>query len=175
MRVTVSRIAAKNHDEQCREWQIGSDYSTRTRHWGADNEQERAGMKYILLMSGTKADFEGYAHWPEEVLQANMAFMRSLGKELEESGALVAVSGLAFPDEARLVRAGDDGEPVTDGVFPESKEFLAGYLIIDVDGPEEAYKVAARASLAPRPAGFEGNTAVEVRPVLSDDAPEDEL
>jgi hypothetical protein len=132
-------------------------------------------MKYILLMSGTKADFDGYAHWPEEVLQANMAYMRSLGKELEESDALVAVSGLAFPDQARLVRAGDDGEPVTDGVFPESKEFLAGYLIVDVDGPEEAYKLAARASQAPRPAGFEGNTAIEVRPVLSDDAPEDVL
>jgi hypothetical protein len=35
-------------------------------------------MKYILMMSGTKADFDGYAHWPEKVLQANMAFMRSL-------------------------------------------------------------------------------------------------
>ena len=64
------------------------------------------------------------------------------------------------------MRAGDDGEPVTDGVFPESKEFLAGYLIVDVDGREEACKLAARASQAPRPAGFEGNTAIEVRPSL---------
>ena len=54
-------------------------------------------MKYILLMSGTKADFEGYAHWPEEVLQANMAFMRCLGKELEESGALSLSLVWRFP------------------------------------------------------------------------------
>jgi hypothetical protein len=50
----------------------------RTRHWGAGNEQEQAGMKYIPMMSGTTTDFDEYAHWPEEVLQANMAFMRSL-------------------------------------------------------------------------------------------------
>lgn|SRR4051812_39103399 len=131
-------------------------------------------MKYILLMSGTKSDFDQYAHWPEEALRANMAFMSSLGKELEESGALIANEGLAFPDQARLVSASDDGEPVTDGVFPESKEFLAGYWIVDVESPEEAYTIAARASRAPRPSGFQGNTAIEVRPVLSG-PPEDLL
>jgi hypothetical protein len=131
-------------------------------------------MKYILMMSSTKSEFEWYAHWPKEALQANMAFMGSFSQELEEAGVLVATEGLAFPDQARLVRAGSDGEPVTDGVFPESKEFLAGYWIVDVDSPEEAYKIAARASLAPRPAGVEGNMPIEVRPVLSG-APEELL
>ena len=59
MRVAVLRIATKNHDERCREWQIGSDKSTRTRHRGASNEQEQAGMKYIILMNGATADFDG--------------------------------------------------------------------------------------------------------------------
>ena len=44
-----------------------------------------------------------------------------------------------FPAQAKLVRAGKDGAPITDGVFPESKEFLAGYWIVDVDSPERAY------------------------------------
>jgi hypothetical protein len=52
--------------------------------------------------------------------------VRNLNKTLGESGEFVAAEGLAMPDQARVVRAGKDGVPVTDGVFPESKEFLAG-------------------------------------------------
>jgi hypothetical protein len=61
----------------------------------------------------------------------------------------VGAEGLASPQQAKLVRAGADGKPITDGVFPESKEFLAGYLIIDVESPERAYQIAAEASTAP--------------------------
>ena len=50
------------------------------------------------------------------------------------------------------MRAGKDGEPITDGPFPEAKEFLAGYWIVDVDSPEHAYEIAAQASAAPGPA-----------------------
>src|SRR5215471_2078033 len=108
-------------------------------------------MKYILMMSATKAGFEWYAKWPKKDLQANMAFMHAFNKELKDSGVLVATAGLAFPAEAKMVRAGKDGEPITDGVFPESKEFLAGYWIVDVESPEQAYRIAARASQAPAP------------------------
>jgi len=51
------------------------------------------------------------------------------------------------------VRAGKDGAPITDGVFPDAKEFLAGYWIVDVESPERAYEIAARASAAPGPIG----------------------
>lgn len=124
-------------------------------------------MKYILMMNGKKSDFEGYAKWTKKDLQANVAFMRTLSKELKDSGVFVATEGLGWPSEAKLVRAGKNGEPVTDGVFPESKEFLAGYWIIDVEGPEQAYKIAARISQAPGPGGQPGNIPIEVRQVLS--------
>jgi len=58
------------------------------------------------------------------------------------------------PHKARFVRAGKDGVPITDGVFPESKEFLAGYLIVDVEGTERAYEIAAIWSAAPGPGGL---------------------
>ena len=116
-------------------------------------------MKYILMMNATKADFDWYAKWPKEDLQANFAFMRAFSKELKDSGVFVATEGLAWPDQAVIVRAGSDGTPITDGVFPESKEFLAGYWIVDVESPEEAYRIAARASAAPAPAGTPGNYA----------------
>jgi hypothetical protein len=93
--------------------------------------------------------------------------MHAFNKELKDSGTFVATEGLAFPDQAKIVRAGSDGEPITDGVFPESKEFLAGYWIVDVESPEQAYRIAARASAAPGPGGTPGNQPIEVRQVLS--------
>jgi hypothetical protein len=123
-------------------------------------------MKYILMMHGKKADWDEYTRWSKEDLQRNVAYMRSFSKELNEGGVFVDTKGLALPHEAKIVRAGQDGEPVTDGVFPESKEFLAGYWVIDVETPEQAYKIAARASAAPGPGGKPANMPIEVRQVL---------
>jgi len=65
--------------------------------------------------------------------------MHRLNKELKDGGELVGGEDLTGPGKARLVRAGNDGRPVTDGVFPETKEFLSSYWIIDVHRPERAY------------------------------------
>jgi len=58
-------------------------------------------------------------------------------------------------------------------VFPEAKEFLAGYWIVDVDTTEQAYAIGARASAAPGPGGAPMNMPIEVRQVMS--GPPDEL
>jgi len=128
-------------------------------------------MKYILMMNTMKAG-HGVPNWPQKDLQAHIAFMKNLNKDLRGSGELVSAEGLAFPDQAKLVRAGKDGKPITDGVFPESKEFLAGYWIIDVDNAERAYAIAARVSAAPGPGGSPLNMPIEVRPVMSGPPPE---
>jgi hypothetical protein len=130
-------------------------------------------MKYILMMKTMRADSVGLPGWPKEDIQAHIAFMMRLNKELRESGELVAAEGLSWPDQARLVRAGKDGTPITDGVFPEAKEFLAGYWIVDVETAERAYAIAARASAAPGAEGAPLNMPIEVRPVMS--GPPDEL
>ncbi len=64
--------------------------------------------------------------------------MRGFAKRLGETGELVSAEGLSGPEQAKLVRAGKDGQPITDGVFPEAKEFLAGYWIVDVESTERA-------------------------------------
>jgi hypothetical protein len=128
-------------------------------------------MKYILMMNTMKAG-QGIPEWPQKELQAHIAFMMSFAKELHESGEWVSAEGLAFPDQAKLVRAGKDGTPVTDGVFPESKEFLAGYWIVDVGTAERAYALAARVSAAPGPGGTPLNMPIEVRPVMSGPPPD---
>ena len=126
-------------------------------------------MKFILMM-GMKTDAasvsKGIMTWPKQDIQAHIAFMMNLNKELKGTGELVSAEGLAWPDQAKLVRAGDDGAPVTDGVFPESKEFLIGYWIVDVDSPERAYQIAARASAAPGPGGAPLNMPIEVRQIM---------
>ena len=124
-------------------------------------------MKYILMMAATKAGWDTYGAWPKKDIQAHIAFMKGFSKELSESGELVATEGLAVPDRAKVVRAGKDGAPITDGVFPESKEFLAGYWIVDVESPERAYAIAACASAAPGPGGVLLNMPIEVRQVMS--------
>jgi hypothetical protein len=128
-------------------------------------------MKYIVMMNTMKAG-EGVPSWPKKDLQAHIAFMHSLNRELHELGELVSAEGLSFPDQAKLVRAGKDGRPITDGVFPESKEFLAGFWIIDVEGPERAYAIASRISAAPGPGGTPLNMPIELRPIMSGPPPE---
>ena len=128
-------------------------------------------MKYILMMNTMRAG-HGIPEWPHKDLQGHIAYMIKLNKELRGSGELVSAEGLSFPDQAKLVRAAKDGSPITDGVFPESKEFLAGYWIVDVSSAERAYEIAARASAAPGPGGAPLNMPIEVRPVMSGPPPE---
>ena len=129
-------------------------------------------MKYILMMNTMKAGNAPFPGWSQQDVQRHIGFMIALDKELRESGELVSAEGLSFPDQAKLVRAGSAGIPVTDGVFPESKEFLAGFWIIDVDSPERAYRIAARISAAPGAGGAPLNMPIEVRPMMSGPPPD---
>jgi hypothetical protein len=126
-------------------------------------------MKYMLLMNNmtTSDAYAGVSGWRNEDIQAHIAFMKEITAGLRESGELVSTEGLELPNEARIVRAGRNGEPVTDGVFPESKEFLAGYWIVDVEGPERAFQIAAKASAAPGPHGTTLRMPIEVRRIMS--------
>jgi hypothetical protein len=141
------------------------------RHRKQPLNQRRREMKYIIMMNTMRAG-HGVPEWAQKDLQAHIAFMIGLNKDLRQSGEFVSAEGLAFPDQAKLVRAGKNGVPITDGVFPESKEFLAGYWIVDVDSPERAYVIAARVSAAPGPGGAPMNMPIEVRPVMSGPPPE---
>lgn len=124
-------------------------------------------MKYILMMTGTKAGVDAYKAWPEKDIQAHFAFLTRLNEELTESGEFVTTQGLGTPDHAKVVRAGKNGVPITDGVFPEAKEFLLGYWIVDVKTAERAYEIAARISGGPGPGGVPLSMPIEVREIMS--------
>ena len=125
-------------------------------------------MKYMLMMHAPRGtgDYQIF-NWSPEDFQAHIAFMHRYNKDLTEAGEWVEAQGLTPPGQAKLVRAGKNNVPVTDGVFPESKEFLAGFWIVEVDSQERAYELAAKASAAPGPGGKPLNMAIEVRQVMS--------
>ncbi len=126
-------------------------------------------MRYMLMMNAPRGDGDWQVmSWSPDDLKAHIGFMRSLNQELTKAGELVSAEGLAAPGEAKRVRYNKNGgPPVTDGVFPESKEFLAGFWIVDVDRPERAYEIAAKASSAPGPGGQPLVIPIEVRQVMS--------
>jgi hypothetical protein len=124
-------------------------------------------MKYILLMSGTKAGVDTYHAWSQRDVDAHMAVLQTINQELSETGEFVTTQGLTGPEEAKVVRGEAKGVPVTDGIFPESKEFLLGYWIVDVETPERAHAIAGRISAAPGPGGVPTNMPIEVRRLAS--------
>lgn len=125
-------------------------------------------MKYMLMMNAPRGSGDyAVTKWAPAELKAHIAFMQALNQDLKKSGELVAAEGLASPGEAKLVRVGSNGQPVTDGVFPETKEYLAGFWIVDVESAKRAYEIAAKASSAPGPGGKPLVIPIEVRQVMS--------
>lgn len=123
-------------------------------------------MKYMLMMNTPTGGEYQMMNWPKKDIEAHIGFMIGFAKKLRAAGELVGAEGLASPSQAKLVRAGNDGRPVTDGVFAESKEFLAGYWIVDVPSAERAILIATEASAAPGVDGIPLNIAIEVREVM---------
>jgi hypothetical protein len=126
-------------------------------------------VKYMLLMQASeRIDAPPIHTWDPADVKAHIQFMHDFDEKLVNDGEFVDAQGLAGPDEAKVVRATRNGAPeVTDGPFPESKEFLAGYWLIDVDSLDRAIEVAAAASRAPGPGGVQLNLPIEVRQVMS--------
>lgn len=126
-------------------------------------------MKYMLLMQPSERLEHPPIHtWEPAEIKTHIQFMQDLNKSLIDSGEFVEAQGLAGPEEAKVVVAVQGGPPtVTDGPYPESKEFLAGYWVVDCDGLERAIEIAAAASAAPGPNGVQLNLPIEVRQVMS--------
>ena len=132
-------------------------------------------MRFMLLQnygeveSGCPPIWE----WTPEDIKAHIEFQKALNQELSDRGELVDAQGLAGPDQARFVVSDGVSAPViTDGPFPESKELLAGYRMVDVETAERAIEIAAQASAAPGPNGVPIRDRIEVREVMSAPDPE---
>jgi hypothetical protein len=132
-------------------------------------------MRFMLLQNygEVESNCPPMTEWTPAEIKAHIDFQIALNQELAELGELVDAQGLAGPELAKFVVSDGVGAPViTDGPFPESKELLAGYRLVDVENADRAIEIAARASAAPAVGGAPIRQPIEVRQVLSAPDPE---
>ena len=125
--------------------------------------------KFLLLQNyeGSAACDEPMANWAPEDIKAHIDFQLAMNMELTGKGELIEAQALAGPELAKFVTCDGVGAPVvTDGPFPESKELLAGYRMVDVESEARALEIAAKASAAPGPGGIPIQQPIEVRQVM---------
>jgi hypothetical protein len=111
--------------------------------------------------------------WRPDEITAHMNYYEALNQDLIESGELVEGTILAHPRLARIVRCDGASPPVmTDGPFPESKEVVAGFQVVEVESEARAIEIAARVSAVPGPGGVPLRQPIEVRQVMDGTAVE---
>jgi hypothetical protein len=104
--------------------------------------------------------------WTPEEISAHMQYMNDLADRLERTGEFVGSQALA--PEGTFVRYDGAGRPpVTDGPFAETKDLIAGWMMIDVESYERAIEVAGELSAAPGAGGKPIHEWLEVRPLLA--------
>ncbi len=126
-------------------------------------------MKFMLLQDygGVDESVPPMSEWMPEEIEAHIRYQKDLNAELRERGELVEAQALTTPELAKFVVSDGAAAPVvTDGPFPESKELLAGYRMIDVESVERAIEIAARGSAAPGPGGVPIKQSIELREVM---------
>ncbi|MEW2572591.1 YciI family protein [Streptomyces sp. NPDC057621] len=126
--------------------------------------------KYLLLKHyrGGPASLNDVPmdRWTPEEVSAHAQYMSDLAARLEGSGEFV--DSQALSSEGTFVRHDGEGRPpVTDGPFAETKDLIAGWMVIDVETYERALEVAGELSAAPGAGGKPVQEWLEVRPFLS--------
>ena len=127
--------------------------------------------KYLLLKHyrGAPAAVNDVSmdHWTPEEVTAHIQYMNDFAAKLEEAGEYVDGQALA-PDGMWVRYDGEGRPPVTDGPFAETKDLIAGFMIIDVDSPERAVELAGELSAAPGKDGKPIHEWLEVRPLYGE-------
>jgi hypothetical protein len=127
--------------------------------------------KYLLLKHyrGAPAAVNDVSmdHWTPDEVTAHIQYMNDFAAKLEEAGEYVDGQALA-PDGMWVRYDGEGRPPVTDGPFAETKDLIAGFMIIDVDTPERAVELAGELSAAPGKDGKPIHEWLEVRPLYGE-------
>ncbi|MBO1030603.1 hypothetical protein IPV09_04550 [Tessaracoccus sp. SD287] len=126
-------------------------------------------MKYLLLKhyrgGPTPLQSVPMNQWTPDEVSAHLKYMDDFAQRLEGTGEFV--DGQALAPEGTFVRHDGPGRPpVTDGPFVETKDLIAGWMVIDVDSYERALELAGELSAAPGPGGTPLQEWLEVRPLL---------
>lgn len=127
--------------------------------------------KYLLLKHyrGAPASVNDVPmdQWAPDEVTAHIQYMTDFAARLQDRGEFVDSQALA-PDGAWVRSGGEGRPPVTDGPFAETKDLIAGWMIIDVDSYDRAIELAAELSAAPGAGGEPIHEWLEVRPLLTE-------
>ena len=127
--------------------------------------------KYLLLKHyrGAPAPVNDVPmdRWTPEEISAHMAYMSDFATRLQSTGEFV--DGQALLPEGAFVRYDGEGRPpVVDGPFAETKDLIAGWMMIDVDGYDRAVELAGELSAAPGAGGRPIHEWLELRPLYGE-------
>lgn len=129
-------------------------------------------MKYLLLKHyrggpTPVVDYEPMDRWAPEEVDEHIRYMNEFAARLQETGEFVDAQALA--PEGTFVRSDGQGRPpVTDGPFAETKDLIAGWMVIDVESWDRALELAGELSAAPGPGGKPIREWLELRPFLTE-------
>jgi hypothetical protein len=104
--------------------------------------------------------------WSPEEIEAHVDYLNDFAKRIEATGEFVDSQPLS-PDGMWVRYGGASGPPMTDGPFAETKDLIAGWVIIDVDSEQRAIELAAELSAAPGAGGLPIHEWLEVRPFMA--------
>lgn len=104
--------------------------------------------------------------WTPDEVDAHVRYMNDFAEKLEGTGEYVDSQALS-PDGMWVRHNGENEPPVTDGPFPETKDLIAGWMVIDVDSEDRAIELAGELSAAPGAGGEPIHEWLEVRPFLA--------
>ena len=125
--------------------------------------------KYLLLKHyrGAPAPVNDVPmdQWRPDEVEAHIRFMNDFAARLESSGEFIDGQALS-PDGVWARYDGEGRPPVTDGPFAETKDLIAGWMVIDVDSYARAIELAGELSAAPGAGGEPIHEWLEVRPFL---------
>jgi hypothetical protein len=128
-------------------------------------------MKYLLLKHyrggpAPVVNYEPMSEWSPQEVDAHIKYMQDFAEQLEKTGEFVDSQALA--PEGTFVRSDGEGRPpVTDGPFAETKDLIAGWMVIDVESWDRAVELAGQLSAAPGPGGKPIHEWLELRPFLT--------
>jgi hypothetical protein len=133
--------------------------------------EENPMAKYLLLKhyrgAPSAVNDVPMDRWTSAELEAHIAYMNDFAVRLERSGEYVDGQALA-PDGVWVRSDGEGRQPVTDGPFAETKDLIAGWMVIDVESFERAIELAGELSAAPGAGGKPIHEWLEVRPFMSE-------
>jgi hypothetical protein len=121
--------------------------------------------QYMLMMHVRRDEVADAMAWEPDDLRRMIEFQRAFDQDLVDSGEMVFNAGLAWPDQARIVRDDHGAVSVADGPFTVDRDFLIGFWVVECASEARAFEIAAKASSSPGPGGASMAVPIEVRPL----------